>query len=109
MRLIDADELLRPKKVQTYYKLVNGDTALSIHVVKNAPTVKAVPLHEGHWIDRPAKGKGGKEYLQSWCSYCNQRNGIPGIDSHRHKPYCPNCGARMRLDITETYGLTYEE
>ena len=45
------------------------------------------------WIDKPT-GAYGK--WQSWCSACGKHSGIGGIESNRHKPYCPNCGATMK-------------
>jgi hypothetical protein len=47
---------------------------------------------EGEWIDKPT---GAYSRMQSWCSACGKHSGIGGIESNRHKPYCPNCGARM--------------
>ena len=44
MRLIDADRLIRPEILDKYYHLPNGDTAIPIIDIKNAPTVDAVPL-----------------------------------------------------------------
>jgi hypothetical protein len=48
---------------------------------------------EGEWIDKPTGAYGR---MQSWCSACGKHSGIGGIESNRHKPYCPNCGARMK-------------
>ena len=49
----------------------------------------------GRWVDK-ATGRYGQ--WQSWCSVCGKHSGIGGIESNRHKPYCPNCGAKMDLD-----------
>lgn len=48
---------------------------------------------EGEWIDKPTGAYGR---MQSWCSACGKHSGIGGIESNRHKPYCPNCGAKMK-------------
>jgi hypothetical protein len=48
---------------------------------------------EGEWVDKPT---GAYSRMQSWCSACGKHSGIGGIESNRHKPYCPNCGAKMR-------------
>jgi hypothetical protein len=48
---------------------------------------------EGEWIDKPT---GAYSRMQSWCSDCGKHSGIGGIESNRHKPYCPNCGAKMK-------------
>jgi hypothetical protein len=50
---------------------------------------------EGEWIDKPT---GAYRRMQSWCSACGKHSGIGGIESNRHKPYCPNCGAKMKGD-----------
>lgn len=50
---------------------------------------------QGHWVDK-ATGRYGQR--QSWCSVCGKPSGIGGIESNRHKPYCPNCGAKMIKD-----------
>lgn len=46
----------------------------------------------GYWIDKPSGAYGRR---QSWCSACGKHSGIGGIESNRHKPFCPNCGAAM--------------
>ncbi len=48
---------------------------------------------EGEWVDKPT---GSYNRMQSWCSACGKHSGIGGIESNRHKPFCPNCGARMK-------------
>lgn len=48
---------------------------------------------EGEWIDKPT---GAFSRMQSWCSACGKHSGIGGIESIRHKPFCPNCGAKMK-------------
>ena len=48
---------------------------------------------EGEWVD---KRTGAYSRMQSWCSACGKHSGIGGIESNRHKPYCPNCGAKMK-------------
>jgi hypothetical protein len=50
-------------------------------------------VKHGHWIDKPS---GRYLHIASWCSACGNKSGIGGIESNRHKPYCPNCGADMR-------------
>lgn len=48
----------------------------------------------GHWTDKPT-GKYGQ--MQSYCSICGRHSGIGGIESNRHKPFCPNCGNPMEV------------
>lgn len=51
-----------------------------------------VEVRHGEWID---KRTGAYGRMQSWCTACGKHSGIGGIESNRHKPYCPNCGAKM--------------
>ena len=61
--------------------------------VDNAPTVDAVPVVHGEWIDR-----NGSIVAPFWeryeCSECGARSD--------NSKYCPNCGARMDADETES-------
>lgn len=61
-------------------------------VIDKHPTVE-IKQREGEWIDKPT---GAYRRMQSWCSACGKHSGIGGIESNRHKPYCPNCGAKMK-------------
>jgi PHP family Zn ribbon phosphoesterase len=56
------------------------------------PIADVVEVRHGYWIDKPT---GAYNRMQSWCSACGKHSGIGGIESNRHKPYCPNCGAKM--------------
>lgn len=56
------------------------------------PTIDVIKGRHGHWIDKSTQSC---LRTQSWCSACGKRSGIGGIESNRHKAYCPNCGARM--------------
>ena len=60
------------------------------HAIYNAGYRKQ---SEGEWVDKPT---GAYSRMQSWCSACGKHSGIGGIESNRHKPYCPNCGAKMK-------------
>ena len=59
------------------------------HLIANGVTIR----ESGKWIDKPTGAYG---WMQSWCSNCGKHSGIGGIESNRHKPICPNCGADMR-------------
>ena len=48
---------------------------------------------EGEWVDKPTGAYGR---MQSYCTACGKHSGIGGIESNRHKPFCPNCGAKMK-------------
>ena len=67
---------------------IEGGDYIADHLLAQGGTVR----EPGWWIAKPT-GRYGQ--MQSWCSACNQRSGIGGIESNRHKPFCPNCGAKM--------------
>ena len=59
---------------------------------RDLPTAVVAEVKHGHWLDKNAESR---LRTQSWCSACGKRSGIGGIESNRHKAYCPNCGAKM--------------
>ena len=69
--------------------LIDCDVCRSLHFYDNGYRKQSV----GEWVDKPT---GAYSRMQSWCSACGKRSGIGGIESNRHKPYCPNCGAKMK-------------
>lgn len=95
MVLIDADALL--KKILSLTITATGLRAgkrvllellveyrdAILQVVKEQPTVDAVPVVHGRWI---AQDSGRTRFM---CSECKSKN------HHGHENYCPNCGARM--------------
>lgn len=91
MRLIDADRLLEPKRIEKYYHLKNGDVAIPLIDIKHAPTVEE--RKRGKWV----RNFDGNEWYW-FCSNCKEEwyeedllmggNDFPN--------FCPNCGADMR-------------
>lgn len=101
MRLIDGDKLLKQFEVigecEDCEHICEQDSNYCDYMkmrnlIKDAPTIDAEPVRHGHWIDKPT-GRYGN--WQSYCSACGKHNQIGGIDSNRHKPRCPWCGAYM--------------
>ena len=95
MRLIDADAL----DAEMYHKSFEVDDGRNVwnsglwirykifeEALRDAPTVDAVPVRHGKWIDR-----NGAIVAPFWeryeCSECGARSD--------NSNYCPNCGARM--------------
>lgn len=84
MRLIDADALLNNPITVT--GLIGGKYSfegLPLSAIRNAPTIDAVPVVHGKWID-------------GWCSVCEYHAPHFSLSSaHYNSAYCPNCGAKM--------------
>ena len=107
-RLIDANALLESIEGTDWYTIrVDGSVtqgapseevawykATDIYAaVENAPTVDAVEVVHGRWVQKEFWTGGG-----TWrCSECGRQimfmNGTPTTENVH---YCPNCGADMR-------------
>lgn len=80
-------------------KAVNEQNSLTmtraalIDRLNSIPIIDAEPVVYAKWIDKPTGRYGQK---QSWCSACGEHNRIGGIESNRHRPRCPHCGAHMQ-------------
>ena len=102
MRLIDADALIAywEEKV-TFGECAKWEAQQIIDAIEYAPPrvyVDAVSVVHGEWIE---------DYNNTYsrrrmkCSVCGKFSGIGGIKSNQLKPYCPNCGARMKTEDNE--------
>lgn len=69
--------------------------------IESQPTADVVEVRRGYWIDKPT---GRYCHIGSYCSVCEEKSGIGGIESNRHKLYCPNCGAKMEGTLKERGG-----
>ena len=64
-------------------------------VILEAPTVDAVEVVHGDWVDKKHYDiYDGHEYVVAHCSNCNS-------PSRKKSNYCPNCGAKMDGDKHE--------
>lgn len=83
MRLVDADKLM---------KLIPSEEMTSKLAVANAPTVDAVEVKHGVWIDDKGLYR---------CSVCNNLwthwwiVACPEKRMYKEMKFCPNCGAKM--------------
>ena len=99
-RLIDAESLLNQYELIDWYsvskkgQLVSGATTEDnpfIHyydgeeIIKNAPTIEAVPVRHGRWVWR---NKCEPFEFKYECSICHDGSDL-------ESKYCQNCGARM--------------
>ena len=96
MRLIDADAL-KIENVDWEHGCTVVDYALGvIKSVANAPTIDAEPVRHGRW-----ENYGGVDWR---CTSCNVYHTFdeygdlhPKYDCGYY--YCPNCGAKMDLEV----------
>ena len=94
-RLIDADALLSSfdvRKVVEYDESGCGMDykAVPVEAIENAPTIDAEPVRHGRWIHDINNLYG--------CSECLGRE---TMSQKKLKPYCPNCGAKMDLEVQD--------
>ena len=86
VRLIDANALSIRVMDASYWD--NQDEDVIWNLVQDAPTVDAVEVVHGRWLDNVDENG----YLcNAWrkCSACG------GLNFSKRPPYCPNCGAKM--------------
>lgn len=99
MRLIDADEiLLNDESEYTKTMLEVDDTVKTIitavhnniqTLIQEAPTIDALPVKHGHWIEKRKKTFFEGLYEVSYtCNLC-------GDVVYGKYNYCSNCGAKM--------------
>lgn len=79
-------------KKEAYVNGVLAAKSVLKEVFSNQTETDVAPVRHGRWIDERSKQGYG---MTTRCSACGERSGIGGIESNRHKPFCPNCGAKM--------------
>ncbi len=100
-RLIDANAL--SQVIRESYERMDGlipdaprrhmaKAALlsTIDLIAETPTVDAVEVVHGRWIEDSIEFKGERPLRMYQCTECD------GIVYHYKTNYCPNCGADMR-------------
>lgn len=93
MRLIDADALRKHFVVPHELKcgIQAGMDEYAIRCIDEQPTIDAVPVRHGEWIE---KDEDFQAYLE--CSNCNMVFPVTvGWSFMAKTNFCPNCGARM--------------
>ena len=92
-RLIDADALHKymfksaSERMSLSVEYMGGWNDAINYIASQTPTVDAVPVVHGRWIDETFKPY-GLVFHQYRCNQC-------GDHAEYESPYCPNCGARM--------------
>lgn len=100
MRTIDADRLLEERRIHTYYHLPNGDIAIPLIDIKNAPTIEP-ERKKGQWMVFETENE---RYDDIKCPFCKKTYTVDayriddiGFIAEDFK-FCPNCGSDMRGD-----------
>ena len=83
----DNDLISRAAAIDAVYYKPNHKMA--IEVLKEVPAVDAVPVVHGRWVISP-----GSPWPIRDCSVCGEQQ----ISAYATK-YCPNCGAKMDLEV----------
>lgn len=82
MRLIDADALIDELGISDEDIIFEG-------MLEDAPTIDAVPVRHGRWIEH-YKSDAPPMLKERWiCSWCGN------VQTYGATGYCPNCGAKM--------------
>ena len=92
MRLIDADAMKKfikdvAKGSGSFRPLYNA----FVNIIDRSPTIDAVPVVHGRWINRTKNIRGLYDYRYD-CSVCQHIFWYGGIETFN---YCPECGAKM--------------
>ena len=88
-RLIDANALIEALPIVTEDRKITlyGAVADFMIMISAMPTVDAVEVVHGRWID-------AREYCGDYlCSNCDALYGTNKFN------YCPNCGAKMDMEV----------
>ena len=86
MRAIDADKLLSERMKSKYYHLPNGDIAIPIIDIENAPTIEPAQPEE------VIPHRNYKYLSDYWCE-CGWHLGKKG-----EVKYCSECGRKVNWD-----------
>ena len=74
----------------------------AIGLFEDAPTVDAVPVVHGYWINTPPYYAINGNYNKAQeCSVCHSFFVSPGNTPYSNHPYCCECGAKMDGDKYE--------
>lgn len=100
MRVIDPNEL----SSRMYHEAFEKDSDMQKweqgcwirykvfeNCLADTPVIDAEEVRYGEWIEDYSSYR-----RKVKCSACGKFSGIGGIRSNQNKPYCPNCGAKMR-------------
>lgn len=90
-RLIEADAL----KAKAHADPDSGEGFVWVQDIDEAPTVDAVPVVHGRWIEHPKAEKVNGKWISNYeCSECC-------CFYRSHENYCGYCGSKMDLEVKD--------
>lgn len=99
MKLIDADEIRWADHYDSDGNLSKYKVAYSDEM---PPTVDAMPVRHGKWLDPEAFKRPWFRHHIFECSVCRNTLDMDGVNAGRGDAnYCPNCGAKMEAERKE--------
>ena len=88
--LISRMVLLKSIREVSTSPLNEWDTMGVLNIVNKQPTVEAVPVVHGEWVN---------EYINRYGHPCHCCSVCGFHASHQDKNFCPECGADMRKKV----------
>ena len=100
MRLIDIEPFETEKDVTTCQitRWHNGDgySEMAVTNTKDIPTIEAEPVKHGRWVYDSCE-------MEFFCSVCSREAPV-GMTTYHITNYCPACGAKMDLEVSDATG-----
>ena len=110
-RLIDANALLELVQFRLPIdnhnaEVISGCVDITRRLIQNAPTVDAVEVVHGRWVDEFEGKYANPKYICSNCTLQALKKEKMDVLGNWHTEqaltdYCPNCGAKMDGDKNE--------
>ena len=86
-------KVIEELNVISFYELNEHSKETFYEIREAIKNIPSATLKYGEWIEDYNNTYGR---CRMKCSACGKFSGIGGIKSNQRKPFCPNCGARMR-------------
>lgn len=96
----DLEQFAYCTEPATWYNPYGGDCVVKMEDIEKLPTLDWAPIKHGRWVSLTECANAGvycsvcnkKVYKEDY-AWCNRKNKL-------RSPYCPHCGAKMDLEVT---------